>query len=226
MKDQFRLSMFCLFLLLTPAMLNASRYLDLSLGQTLNLESQVEVSQQHYEDINFTTGFTSKGFQSPMYYSIRIGWIEPSCDYEFEIIHNKLYASQLPEDIQHFEISHGLNSIFANRVCLISDMLPKKLRHKIFQLRMGLGGALANPYTIIRNQRWYENGGITVPILNESGYHFTAPFAQIGIQHVMSNRILIETKWVAGRVDIPVTKGKAVFWHRSFHFLLGLSIGR
>ena len=91
-------------------------------------------------------------------------------------------------------------------------------------IRIGLGGALANPFTIVRGQEWFENGGITAPILNESGYHLTGPFMQVSLQKIGPLGLSIETKWVGGWVNVPVVDGNASFWHQSLHFLGGISL--
>lgn len=194
----------------------ADPYLEYHLGNAWTVPAHLTIEQEGHADLAFRTRFETRGLTLPPYYSIRGGWQRGRCGYEVEMIHHKLFARDLPTEVDHFEITHGLDFLFANRNCIWRD----------YRWRVGAGMALANPYTIVRGQEWFENGGLTVPILNEAGYHPTGPFVQLALQKTFRYGISLEAKWAGGRVNVPIVDGRATMWHQSLHFLVGISLGR
>ena len=205
----------------------ASPFFEFHLGNAYTLPADVSIHQAGQATINFNTRFETDGWTMPVYYSIRGGWQGERCHFDLEMIHHKLYGQDLPSEVAHFEITHGLDFFFLNRTCpfQLSEESPFALLNNT-HLRLGAGMALANPFTIVRGQRWHEQGGITAPILNEGGYHATGPFLQAGIQKIWPFGFSIETKWVVGWIDVPVVDGNAEFFHQSLHFLFGWRAGK
>lgn len=203
---------------LAAPLAQAKPLVEYHLGNAWTFPANLTIMQEGHPDLSFNTRFKTKGFTLPPYYSIRGGWQAGQCSYELEMIHHKLFARDLPPEVEHFEITHGLDFFFLNNSC---PWWEGKARW-----RVGAGMALANPYNIVRGEKWFENGGLTVPIMNEAGYHPTGPFVQMAMQKTFRYGISLETKWAGGWIDIPVVDGRATMWHQSVHFLVGYSWGR
>ncbi len=210
-------------LVAAPSIASAKPYFEFLFGNAYTFPTEVLIEQEGEEDLRFTTGFETRGLEIPVYYSLRGGWQVGDCGYEVEMIHHKLHGTDLPDEVQHYEISHGLNFILFNRACENSRLNLPILGLNNVAWRTGIGTAAANPHTVVRGQKWFENGGFTFPVLNESGYHFTGPFVQLGIQNQFNSGIVIETKWVGGYINLPVQDGHTEMLHNSAHFLIGYS---
>lgn len=191
---------------------------EFHLGEAFTFPTELQINQRGEEKLSFHTGWEAKGFEVPVYYSIRGGWQFDRCVYDIEMIHHKLHATDLPDEVQHFEISHGLNFILFNQACPTQWAPNANLR-----FRKGLGIAMANPDTTVRGEKWFEQGGFEMPIPGEAGYHPTGPFVQLALQKRFKYHFSLEGKWVGGYIDVPVSRGRATMWHHSLHLLLGLS---
>lgn len=199
------------------SLIQAGPLFEYHLGNAWTTPAELSIEQEGEEELAFNTRFETRGFKLPPYYSIRGGWQVGNCSYEAEMIHHKLFARDLPDEVEHFEITHGLDFLFLNRSCPLENG---------FRWRLGGGMALANPHSTVRGQTWFEQGGFTMPILNEAGYHPTGPFVQAAVQKTFRYGISLEAKWAGGWVDVPVADGRASMWHQSLHFLVGISFGR
>ena len=87
--------------------------LDLSLGNAYNFISEISIQNKMPggQDIKFASKPYTHGLKSPQYYSIRIRKNRK----EIELIHHKLYFERdLPDEVDHFEITDGYNMLMLN----------------------------------------------------------------------------------------------------------------
>lgn len=167
-------------------------------------EQKIKVDSAEYDSDAFT------GLDSP-YYAWRIGMWNDNRAWELELIHQKLILENKPEEVQHFEISHGYNLITINRAWA--------LRHFIF--RVGGGIVLSHPETTVRNKsRGYHE---EFP----DGFYVSGPTAQIalGKRFPLWRGLfgVLETKLTASyAADVPIADGEAEVPNAAFHALFGL----
>ena len=167
-------------------------------------EDDIKVDWARYESKAFTM------FDSP-YYALRIGIWEQNRAWEFEIIHEKLYLINKPDEVQHFEISHGYNLITINRAW----------GNDRFHWRVGAGIVLTHPESTVRNKT--KEGGEGFP----DGFYISGPTAQITIDKRFylwkKLFVILEGKVTASYAFyVPVADGNARVPNVAIHTLLGI----
>ena len=173
----------------------------------LNTPETIFIKNAHYNSDAFT------GLNSP-YYSWRLGFWKEHIAWELELVHEKLILINKPENVQHFEISHGYNLVTINRAV--------EKYNAIF--RFGVGFVLAHPETEIYGQRMGKKGVETkLPL----GFSIAGPTMQGSIGTKQINIIkglfaVLETKVTMSYAIIKVANGKAYVPNFAFHGLFGL----
>jgi len=167
-------------------------------------EEDVKVDWARYESKAFTM------FDSP-YYAIRIGIWGKDKAWEFELVHEKLYLENKPNEVQHFQISHGYNLLTVNRAW----------RKEHFDWRLGAGIVLTHPETVIRNKQ--KEGGDNFP----DGFFISGPTVQIAIdkRFYLWKKLyaILEGKFTASYAFyVPVAEGHARVPNVAIHTLLGI----
>lgn len=181
---------------------------ELSLGSAYNANKSLTVKQQGYPDIIFKARFSTKAFEMPLYYSLRLGYWQYNRSWEFELIHHKLYVENPPSEIQNFEITHGFNIFTINRAWDISNTV----------LHFGLGTVIAHPDTTVRGlSRGYGAWN--------QGYHLGGYALQGSMQRrfYLYNKgfLSLEIKLVHAATRVPINNGSADVVNDSLHFLFG-----
>ena len=140
---------------------------DLSLGSACNFNSHVFIDSQTGEggSIHMEQSPKTHGFKSPQYYSVRLR----KSRYELELIHHKLYfEGDLPESLDHLEVTDGYNLLMLNILSPISsERFPNS-----FYYRLGIGTVVAHPDITINGHRYYNKGGGLIPTVWSDGYHW------------------------------------------------------
>ena len=160
-------------LLLMPSLIWSDGF-EISLGEAFNLEQRVTINQGS-ESIAFDVGFKTNGLSSPQYYSIR--YIKGSKDdrIEIELIHHKLYVEDnLPDEIQHFEITDGYNLLMINKSMMVGYD---------FRLRFGIGTVVSHPDIMVNGETNYIRGGGLIPKFWEDGYHWSGVSMQASVNY-------------------------------------------
>jgi len=170
-------------------------------------EETIRVNQAEYESDAWTW------FNSP-YYAWRIGLWENNRGWEIELVHEKIILKNKPEDVQHFEISHGYNLITINRAWKSS-----KSYHLIWHI--GAGIVLTHPETIVRHKS--KGFGASFP----EGFYISGLTAQIAV----GKRIkvwpglfgILEAKFTASyATHVPIADGYAEVPNAAIHGLFGM----
>jgi hypothetical protein len=176
---------------------------ELSTGSALNSDRTLSITQAGQSEIKLTADYETKAFSTPWYYAGRIGRWSRNHAWEVELIHHKIFLTNLNDSIQHFAVSHGYNHLMVNYAW----------RHWVI-LRVGAGVIIAHPETEIRN------------VFSEPGYEWTGPCGQVSV----AKRIYFaggffgqaEAKFTFARAHFPVNNGSANAPLAALHGVFGL----
>jgi hypothetical protein len=171
----------------------------------------LKIEQAGEPDIEFHARYKTRPFDGPIYYAVRLGFKYRKMDWEIQFIHHKLYLTNPPPEVQHFEISHGFNLMTLNRV------FPART----VSLRIGLGFVLPHTQSEVRNRKYTSIGGIL-----GLGYRFAGPvfLAGLGKRFPLGRSLFfaLDTQVVYARAGVPIANGKATASNCSAHGLFGL----
>jgi hypothetical protein len=173
--------------------------IEVSGGVVTNLPSTLSIRQSGEPDIVFDADFRGEPLTPPVYYSIRIGRWSSGRAWEFELIHEKIFLSNQPAEVQKYEISHGFNLVTVNHVWAVRWAM----------IRVGIGAVLAHPEIVVRGRETNAGDG------RLEGYVLAGPTAQITLAR----------KVAASRATVPVAGGHSVVRAIGFHGLMGVRYG-
>lgn len=205
-------------LLCLPSLSHAAEVhwsLELFVGVSFNFPAPLTIRQSRQSDIQLNARYTSKSLERPVYYGWRIGNWHGDDGWELELVHNKLYLANKPEDVQEFSISHGFNALTVNR---------SRERGGLVE-RIGAGVVITHPESTVRGKRFPEEGGIF-----DRGYFLSGPTVQASAGKPFRIREDLfapaEGKFSASFARIPVADGNADVTNFSLHGIFGLGYGR
>jgi hypothetical protein len=194
-----------------PARAQESWALEGYLGAAWNLPTPLSIHQTGQDDIKLTAHYETRPFEQPPYYAWRLGRWTKDRAWEFEFIHHKLFLDNPPDEVQHFEVTHGFNLLMVNRAWVRKKTI----------WRWGGGVVLAHPESRVRGAEPPEGGGI-----RGRGYHLTGPVVQgsIGRRFALTDNLFfaIEAKLTAAYARLPVDDGHASAPNLALHGLFGL----
>lgn len=183
-------------------------------GVALNVPLPLTIKQDGYDDIYIPFAkFRSEEYIMPWYWLWRFSKVKNQKSWEFEAIHHKLFLQNEPEEVGHFNISHGYNLLHINR----------GFEKEHFNYKVGLGIVLAHPESQVRGKRLDQHQGL----LNW-GYYVSGPSFSFAL-----NREYNLTKWlyVWGEAKtnfshgrIPIANGHANMWQLSLHCMVSLGV--
>lgn len=186
----------------------AALELRLSGGGAYNLPAPLYIRQDGAAVLDGWARYDTRAFREPLYWAARAGWWREGRAWEVEIIHQKIYLTGKPPDVQEFSVSHGFNLVLVNRAW----------RPGPWSWRAGGGLVAAHPESRIRGRR-FEGGGL-------DGYHLAGPAAQASIDRRFSlgRRLFlaVEAKATVAWARVPVSGGHARLWNPALHGLLGM----
>ncbi|MCK5235497.1 MAG: hypothetical protein KAR06_00815, partial [Deltaproteobacteria bacterium] len=152
----------------TPTKAMAGWAFEYSLGATYNFALPLHIELDNAPDIHESNAkYRFDDFEEPYYYSIRLAKWNEAKAWEVELIHQKLaWDTDLPE-VTKFEVSHGFNGLFLNRVYDKNG----------YVLRLGAGVVIAHPESTI-NGNHYESEGM--------GFMLGGAIMQVSVQKKFS----------------------------------------
>jgi len=182
---------------------------EVSVGLPWNMPTPLSIHQSGQERIYLTARYHTKSFEKPPYYVLRIAkWTQDQA-MELELIHHKLYLSNRPPEVQHFEITHGYNLITINKVSV----------YRGFIWRRGAGFVVAHPEIVIRGKKLSWGKGL-------NGFYISGPVVQAAIEKKLSIWddlfVILEGKLTASYTIIPIQDGSAYVSNMAAHGLCGL----
>lgn len=206
-----RLCAICLAtLLFFPAAATADWHIQLFTGSSYSFPSALKIEQDDEKDIDITAEYETRAWatQAP-YYALRIGkWIDDHA-WEFESLHQKLYLSNKPDEVQKFSISHGYNI----------NMLNYALSKYGFIYRMGGGFVMTHPETMVRGKRLEDDGGL-------NGFYISGAGGQLAIEkrYAITEKLSfsLELKMTAAYAEVPIADGTASVPNYAVHGLFGI----
>jgi hypothetical protein len=185
--------------------------IDIIAGAALNLDSKVSFHQSGKKDISLTGQYITKPFDDPYYLGFRINFNIAKHVWELQFLHHKIYLTNTTEEVQHFEITHGFNTI----------TIHYRYIYDYINLRLGAGIVLPHTESTIRGHKHASTGGIF-----GWGYHITGPILLAGINRdwMLSTHFYLNTEiqFIAGWAKVPIYNGHANANNFAFHFIFGI----
>jgi hypothetical protein len=179
-------------------------------GAAYNFRMPLVIRQDGEDNIRLNADYDSKSFETPIYYSVRLGWWKDDRAWEVEMVHHKLTLDNNPSEVEHFSITHGFNLLTLNRAW----------RNPWFIWRLGGGVVITHPESSIRGKEFNQEGGIV------DGYYISGPTAQIAAEkrfYLWKGFFAsIEGKFTLSWAHVPVQDGSADVWNSAVHGLIGL----
>jgi hypothetical protein len=184
--------------------------IDVIAGAPLNFDSKVTFHQAEEEDISHMGRYISKPFEDPFYLGFRFNFNIAGNVWELQFLHHKIYLTNTTAEIEHFEISHGFNTLTIHYRFIYDE----------FNLRLGAGIVLPHTESTIRGQKHASTGGIF-----GWGYHITGPILLTGINRdwMLGSHFYLnsEIQFIAGWAKVPIYNGHAHATNFAFHFIFG-----
>lgn len=147
------------------------------------------IQQEGYEKISLWARYRTASFRLPLYYSVRMGFIDGGQGWEAEMNHLKVYLENTSPEVERFSVSHGYNQLLVNRL----------FRRRALDWRVGAGVVVAHPESVVRGRRQDERGG-----LFNNGYYLAGPVLLGGI-----SRRLVVSSWFTLHFSGSVTAALA-----------------
>ncbi len=196
--------------LLGPAAEGAEWRVELFGGMASSFGSTLTIRQGGEPDLEVDADWSSRSFESPIYYAARVGRWSGRTGFSLQLVHHKLYLEQPPADIQAFSVSHGYNLVTFEGGWLVGG----------FQLGAGAGLVVAHGESTVRGQSLPQDGG---------GYHVTGPTLLVGVGRwwALGGRVRVgaEGRFTASWARVPIAGGEANVPNRAVHILLGVGYG-
>jgi len=195
---------------LFPPMAAADWNIQVFTGSSYSFPSPLTIEQDGEKDISITAEWETRAWstQAP-YYALRIGKWTDNHAWEFESLHQKLYLTNGPDEVQKFAISHGYNI----------NMLNYALSKYGFIYRLGGGFVMTHPETEVRGKRWEDDGGL-------NGFYISGAGGQMALEkrYTLTQKLSfsLELKMTAAYAEIPIADGTATVPNYAVHGLFGI----
>jgi hypothetical protein len=191
------------------------------LGTSFSKNETLTIKQDGYTDITLDDArFATKPFDSPPYYGIRLGRWHNGHGWEVEHIHQKIYIDDLPEEVQHFEITDGYNLFLFNSAW--------QLTNGGVITRVGIGPVIAHPQITVRGMSNHKSGGGAIPTIwdSDSGYQWAGAGAQLALEKEFSISrhwlLSLEGKITHAQADIDIEGGNVYVPNTAIHLVGGI----
>ncbi|HKG94397.1 MAG TPA: hypothetical protein VKA84_20965 [Gemmatimonadaceae bacterium] len=184
-------------------------------GTAWSLPTRLVIRQRGEPDIRLRARYATRPWRDAPYYAYRLGYAANGRDaLEAELVHHKLYLTNLPPEVRQFEVTHGYNLATLNYARRTND----------WSLRVGVGLTVAHAENVVRGRR--NDPGRT---FLGGGYHIAGPTMQLaagyGVGLARRLSLLPEVKLTASTARVPVADGSATVPNVALHALLGLGAG-
>lgn len=203
--------LFCgLGLAALPGPVNADWTAEWLFGGAWNAGTTLEIQQAGEPDLAFDAEFSSKPFEQPLFWALRVGWEGERHGWALDLNHHKLILENPPPEVETFSITHGYNLVTVQHAWLRPGW-------RFFALA---GAVVAHPESTIRGLRKDEKTGWF-----DSGYEVAGPVIGGGAATAWSLgsvfEIAFEGRVTWSTVNVDVATGQASLDNLAFHLLLG-----
>ena len=183
---------------------------DLLFGGAWNADTTLEIRQHEQPELKFAAEFSTRAFEQPVYWALRLGWEGERHGWALDLNHHKLILDNPPPGIQSFSLTHGYNLLTGQHAWL----WPK---WRCFVL---LGVVVAHPESSIRGEQKDESTGLCT-----AGYEVAGPVVGGGLATAMRLgarfEVVVEGRMTWSTAQVDVAHGEASFDNLAFHILLG-----
>lgn len=90
-------------------------------GSAKSFSTNLEIEQSSFPKFEFDADYETRPFEDAPYYGYRISRQNKKHAWEVEFLHHKIYLTNNPPEIQHFEVSHGYNMLFLNHAWIFGS---------------------------------------------------------------------------------------------------------
>lgn len=195
-----------------PGHAQARFSVDLFGGAALNAPTSLTLRQHGQPPIELTAEYETRPLEQPYYWSLRLGLHRANHAWELQLFHQKLFLTNAPAEVEHFEITHGFNILTVN--------YARPRAHSVV-IRAGAGVVIPNVTARVRGEDFSSEGGI-----GGSGYRIGGPALLVGAGR--SWRVIggfhldLETLVTAGWANVPVRGGEIRASNLAGHVRMGL----
>jgi len=200
-----------LLLLAAPALVRANWSLVFSGGSAYNFKTRLKIEQAGEADIRLQARYRTRALDNAPYYGLRLAKWTNDAAWEFEHLHHKIFLTNNPPEVQHFQVEHGYNLFTLNRAW----------RRRGWIYRFGAGLVVTRPVTIVRGKDSLPEGANFF-----TDYHLSGFGAQIGggwrVYLKQKIFLALEAKLSAAYARIQIAEGHASVPNVALHGLLGL----
>jgi hypothetical protein len=175
--------------------------------------SPLRIQREGEPDLAFTARYETRPFRGSPYYAYRFARWSGLRAWEAELVHHKLYLTNPPPEVQHFEVTHGYNLVTVNHAA--------RSRERGWVARLGVGVVIAHPEGVVRGR----------PIASArtvlgGGYHVAGFTAQVAVgRRIELARHLVlspEAKATASLARMSTADGRLAVPNVALHALAGL----
>jgi hypothetical protein len=209
MRFKLLLSICALSILLVPSCVQGqdtdkNKTFEALSGDAYKFKTPMRVEQSGQPDLHFDAKFRTRPFDSPLYYDIRFAKWNGDKGKELELIHDKIFLTNGPAEIQHFEVSHGFNMLMMNEAWKKNGLI----------FHFGAGPVISHTESTVRD------------LHRNQGYQLSGAAMQfaVGKQFKISGNMFgtLEAKAIAGYARVGIADGHATVSDVGFHGLFGI----
>jgi hypothetical protein len=182
-------------------------------GTAINFPTPLIVRQSGYPDIDTKAHYDTKPFGPDFpYYALRISRWNGDGAWEFGQVHNRLFLTDPPPEIQYFAVHYGYSYMLLGHAWRRNDWI----------YHLGIGPIVTNPATIVRHEKrsvpsWFLDGGYYV-----SGVGVGASVEK-DFSISKKSYVVFELEFTAASAwDVPIANGYAEVPNLGLHFHVGL----
>jgi len=177
-------------------------------GTAWSVPTTLAIDQSGEERISFRAHWETRPFEAAPYYAARVALWSQRRGWELQLLHHKIYLTNGPPEVEHFEVSHGWNLITIQRAS----------RGRILDWRLGAGAVVAHAEGRIRGRE-----------VGTGDYHLSGAGALVGAgkSFAISRRFFAtaEGQVTFSWARVPIEEGHARTANIAFHALFGLGFG-
>lgn len=210
------------FILLGALAVSASRSLaaqrawtaELFAGTAFNARTPLTIWQAGQPDIRFIADWETKPWFGAKYYAFRVARWNGDKAWAVDFTHHKLYLTNNPPEVDHFEVSHGYNMLHLSRLWRTHGWI----------LSGGGGIVFTHPENTIRGKKLYPESGGTLG----GGYYLdgVSVMGAVGRQVQLTGPLFLTglAKGTLSNVTTRVMDGEAEVPNAAFHVNIGLGV--
>lgn len=178
-------------------------------GTAWHAPTRLEIRQAGEDEIALRAHYRTRPLADSPYYAWRVGSANERGAWELWFVHHKLYLSNEPPEVQHFEVTHGYNLVMASRAMPIGQQI----------LRAAAGAVVYHSETEVRGRAHHSSGGV-------AGYELGGPTVAIGVgrqfRMTTSTFATLELAASASSAHVSVDGGEAWVPNVALHLLVGV----